>query len=153
MRPFCLNWNETEKIATACNSNYGLSKRPLRLHRPSHMDSRISSTTNCSGVQVDALNNASDQTDNPMSLVTKLKVEIEIGFPFCSRPKHLVVNLVLKMVVQMNYFFKLFSYLAKRHIFDSSAPTNQKFLIRLAWSLWATQSRLPNFKAILLKGD
>ena len=112
MRPFCLNWNETEKIATARSSNYGLSKRPLRLHRPSQMDSHISWTTNCSGVVVDVLNNASAQTDNPMCLVTKLEVEIEIGLPFCSRPKHLVVDLVLKMVVKMNYFFKPLSYLA-----------------------------------------
>ena len=99
IRPFCLNWNETEKIAAARNSNSGLSKRLLSLHRPSHMESCISWTAYCSDVLVDVLNSASDQTDNLMCLVTKLEVKIEIGLPSWSRQKHLVVNLVLKIVV------------------------------------------------------
>ena len=99
IRPFCLNWNETEKIATARSSNYGLSKRPLRLHRPSHMDCRISWTTNCSGVLVDVLNNASDQTDNLIFQMIRLDVKFKIRSPFWSQPIYLVVIRLSKYVV------------------------------------------------------
>ena len=41
---------------------------------------------------------------------------MEIRLSIRSRPKYLVVNKVLKIVVSLNYFFKLCSYLAKEHI-------------------------------------